>query len=1137
MKKLFLMMASALLLLAVGCSKYDDSELNGRIDSLEQRLSALETVMRAYENNLFIKSVQQIDNGYVITFSDGSTATITNGKDGQNGKDGADGKDGTNGKDGKDGTDGQNGSDGKNGADGKDGADGKNGADGKDGETLIQNIVISDDEVTFILTDGRTFSIPMYSALNIIFNNNDMVAMLPNTTRDLRYTIESELPDITVEVVSSADIKAIVVQDDNTNKTGVVRVSTSSVIDEYSKIVIIVSNGEKAIVKTIVFEEAGLQLFNYAIQLANPEGDICGVGFLTNTPYEVIIPEDAKSWISLQDAETRALEYTGINLVIAPNSTNEIRRSAYITIKSIETDLSITYRIDQWCTYEYLEHYWRELLTELYRVTDGDNWTRKENWCTDKDLNEWEGVGINTFRARHNAMVLSLAGNNLTGKFEDVVSIIKRFDVSMYDVLMHRNHLTGSIPQEILDIDINTVSLPDGNTDEIRFEFGGNYIDVSNVSPEIARHIGESNMMQDIEGAEERFREALIALYNATNGDNWHNNTNWCSDKPFEEWYGIQSFGNTGMMNIYQLNLKNNNLSGKLSDELGELGPSVFHIILDDNPELCGDINEILESLNESIQYFDADNTGLSGEIKHIKDFPMLKEISLANTKIFGTLPNDLSGLSNLTGLWISNTEIGGELPDFSCCPNLTVLELPDNKFTTFPKGLGNLPKFLDLNLNNNEVHGVIPSELGNCTDLTHFQAINNHLTGTIPVALGRCRDLTVLNLSNNNLTGTLPQILGNCKGLKYLHVDGNRMSGYLSESLPILIWNPEQYIYPQQAGYGFEPFPEPKYHYDGEIKTCQLAKKGKGIDLFIVGDGYNAGENAVGGLFDFFADTAVEDLFVIEPMKSFREYFNVHIIYSHSPASNSNKFLSKNDDFAALFEVVRTAVPDAEAPLVLLLNNSSGDSFTFWYEDESAVAVVNTNDTFPMSFPYGYFWLLVQHEFIGHGFAKLGDEYFDPYNLQSVPPEVQAEVERGWREHGWYANIDFTDDWSLSKWKPFLELTQYNSDLDNDYIYGYHIGILPGGMMAYWYNIYNAGESLMGLGGYYWFNTPSRWAIYKRIMELSGEGYSFDKFVEYDKINRNHADISTMTSYSNDIILQTKSPVVINKTWREVLE
>lgn len=34
-------------------------------------------------------------------------------------------------------------------------------------------------------------------------------------------------------------------------------------------------------------------------------------------------------------------------------------------------------------------------------------------------------------------------------------------------------------------------------------------------------------------------REALIEFYKATGGDNWGNNTNWCSEKPVGEWLGI----------------------------------------------------------------------------------------------------------------------------------------------------------------------------------------------------------------------------------------------------------------------------------------------------------------------------------------------------------------------------------------------------------------------------------------------------------------------------------------------------------------------------------------------------------------------------------------------------------------------
>jgi hypothetical protein len=52
-----------------------------------------------------------------------------------------------------------------------------------------------------------------------------------------------------------------------------------------------------------------------------------------------------------------------------------------------------------------------------------------------------------------------------------------------------------------------------------------------------------------------------------------------------------------------------------------------------------------------------------------------------------------------------------------------------------------------------------------------------------------------------------------------------------------------------------------------------------------------------------------------------------------------------------------------------------------------------------------------------------------------------------------------------------------------------------------------------------YEFNAPSRAAIYKRVMELSGEDYSFEKFLEYDAVNRNASTGSL-----------TKSPLLLKK-------
>ena len=40
-------------------------------------------------------------------------------------------------------------------------------------------------------------------------------------------------------------------------------------------------------------------------------------------------------------------------------------------------------------------------------------------------------------------------------------------------------------------------------------------------------------------GSAETDREALVALYNATDGENWGDSENWLSDAPLGEWWGV----------------------------------------------------------------------------------------------------------------------------------------------------------------------------------------------------------------------------------------------------------------------------------------------------------------------------------------------------------------------------------------------------------------------------------------------------------------------------------------------------------------------------------------------------------------------------------------------------------------------
>src|SRR5690606_14827683 len=60
-------------------------------------------------------------------------------------------------------------------------------------------------------------------------------------------------------------------------------------------------------------------------------------------------------------------------------------------------------------------------------------------------------------------------------------------------------------------------------------------------------------------------KDALIALYNATNGSNW--NTTWDLNKSVNTWYGITIENDR----VIEINLPFNNLEGLLPQEIGTL--------------------------------------------------------------------------------------------------------------------------------------------------------------------------------------------------------------------------------------------------------------------------------------------------------------------------------------------------------------------------------------------------------------------------------------------------------------------------------------------------------------------------------------------------------------------------------------
>ena len=62
--------------------------------------------------------------------------------------------------------------------------------------------------------------------------------------------------------------------------------------------------------------------------------------------------------------------------------------------------------------------------------------------------------------------------------------------------------------------------------------------------------------------------EALVALYNSTDGENWSVNTNWLSDEPVDSRHGVTT---NGEGRVRRIDLENNRLSGPLPPALGSL--------------------------------------------------------------------------------------------------------------------------------------------------------------------------------------------------------------------------------------------------------------------------------------------------------------------------------------------------------------------------------------------------------------------------------------------------------------------------------------------------------------------------------------------------------------------------------------
>jgi len=198
---------------------------------------------------------------------------------------------------------------------------------------------------------------------------------------------------------------------------------------------------------------------------------------------------------------------------------------------------------------------------------------------------------------------------------------------------------------------------------------------------------------------------ALVALYNSTNGDNWHNNKNWdLTGNPTIEtltkWNGVRF----SRLSLTHLNLEGNNLRGVLPRELGDLSKL-----------------EVLGLKDNSL------NGRIPKELSKLKNLILL---SLENNSLSGSLPRELASLSTLWFLYVQNNSLSGVLPE----------------------QLGQLSNLINLNLSRNEFSGEIPQELGQLSRLKNLNLSHNSFTGTLPRSFMQLNNLQSFKFDGQQL-------------------------------------------------------------------------------------------------------------------------------------------------------------------------------------------------------------------------------------------------------------------------------------------------------------------------------------------------------------------------------------------------
>ncbi len=349
MKKIFVALFSAALLFAA-CDKYDDSALQSRVGNLESRVTELEkavndananiaslqALVKALQDNITVDVISKTKDGYDITFSDGVTVSIANGEKGDTPVIGVKAEDNvfywT--------------------------VDGEWLLDANGERVIVTGAVPQvkiQDGKWFVSYDGKNWqdlgSSESMSGMVVSEDSNFVYLTVPGSgttiqlSKSSRFTLDIATLDYMIQPGATTAIPYAITGADGTEKLFVqsddftvtydakkIYVTPKEGVVSGELLVMAVRNSDQAVCAVVISISEGVFEVTSAISV-DAEGGNAEAFVKTNMDYEVIIPDEAKSWLSVAP-ETKAVRVDTLRFAVQPNE-SESARSANVEIKPV----------------------------------------------------------------------------------------------------------------------------------------------------------------------------------------------------------------------------------------------------------------------------------------------------------------------------------------------------------------------------------------------------------------------------------------------------------------------------------------------------------------------------------------------------------------------------------------------------------------------------------------------------------------------------------------------------------------------------------------------------------------------------------------------------------------------------------